>query len=296
MATFVGVVESGSLSSAARRLGLSLPAVSRQLAALEVELGIELVSRTTRRLKVTEAGERYYARCRRVLREVEEAQSSVREGQPRGPLSVAAPISLGLSQIAPRLPALVARHPGLRVDLRLEDKIVGPVGEGVDVAVCTGLAPPDGVALVARTLMTFRQALVASPAYLRRRGVPKEPAALARHDALMPLPALGPPDAWRFLREGVDARVEIAGAFRSNAPHALREAALAGLGVALLPEWLIEGDVASGALRTLLGDWSAPTVNVLALHRAELRHSACVRAFLEHFCAAGRKGREPRTP
>lgn len=289
MATFVRVVESGSLSKAARRLGLSLPAVSRQLAALEVELGVELISRTTRRLKVTEAGERYYTRCRRVLREVEEAQGSVREGEPRGPLSIAAPISFGLSQIAPRLPALVARHPGLRVDLRLEDQIVDLIGEGVDVSVRVGLAPPEGAALVARTLMIFRQAVVASPAYLRRRGVPKEPAALARHDALMPLPPLGPPGVWRFWRKGVEAQVEIAGAFRSNAPHALREAALAGLGVALLPEWLIEGDVASGALRPLLGDWSAMPVNVLALHRAELRHSACVRAFLEHFCAVRRK-------
>jgi DNA-binding transcriptional LysR family regulator len=283
MATFVRVVEAGSLSSAARGLRLSLPAVSRQLSALEDELGAPLLLRTTRRLTVTEAGRQYYARCLRILREVEEARGEVRAGREvAGRLTVTAPVTFGLSHVTPHLPALLERHPGLHVDLLLEDRVTDLVGEGVDVALRAGIAPPDSTAFMAHPLMTFHRIPVASPRYLKHRGEPKAPEALARHAALVQLPGAGSAGTWHFQREGKEVAVEVTGPLRISAPLALRDAAVAGLGVALLPEWLVAGDVAEGRLQALLPGWGTPPQTLSAVHRMELRGAARVRAFLEH--------------
>nr|WP_276602834.1 LysR family transcriptional regulator [Nannocystis pusilla] len=195
MATFVRIVEGGSLSAAARRLRLSTPAISRQLRALEEELGATLVLRTTRRLTVTEVGRAYYERCVQILREVEEAQTAARRSDAvEGRLVVAASVTFGGLRVAPTLPALFAAHPRLRVDLRLEDRLTDLVGDGVDVAIrATTLLPQASDALIAVPLSTVPRVAVAAPSYLRRRGEPKEPAALARHDALVQVYGSGRP-------------------------------------------------------------------------------------------------------
>src|SRR5258706_10020669 len=183
MQTFVRVVESGGITAAARQLPRSPAAVSRQLSALEAHLGAQLLSRNTRNATLTDAGRNYYARCLRVAREVEEARHAVRGSAAMdGALIVSAPVSLGLARISPHLPALLARHPGLRIDLRLEDRLVDLAGEGVDVAIRSGVDPPDSSSLVARPLFTYRRRLVASPDYLARKGSPASASDLSAHD------------------------------------------------------------------------------------------------------------------
>lgn len=281
MATFVRIVEAGSLSAAARAQGLSLAAVSRQLGALEDELGAPLVARTTRRLHVTDAGRRWYEHCVRLLRDMEEARADIAgTGEVRGVLSISAPISLGAHCVVPKLPDLAARHPSLVVDLRLEDRVVDLLGDGVDVAIRGGVALPDSTVVVAHPLFAFERVVVASPAYLRRRGGIVHPADLARHDALLQRAPAGPAQRWSLVSGEAHQDTPVRGALSCNAPMALRQWALEGAGVALLPDWLVAGDIAAGALSRVLPDWSTPKISCWALSRADLRGSPAVRALL----------------
>jgi DNA-binding transcriptional LysR family regulator len=284
MATFVRIVETGSLSAAARGQRLSVPAVSRQLRALEEDLGAALVLRTTRRLKITTAGQSWYAQCVRILRDIDGARAQVSAARAvRGLLTVSAPVSLGLAHVAPRLPALIKRHRGLSIDLRLEDHLVEPVTDAVDVVVRGGLQPPDSTSLVAQPLLSFHRLLVAAPAYLRKHGEPREPPALARHECLVQLGAAGPLSTWRLARDGEEQAVQVSGALRISAPLAIRDAAVAAVGIAFLPEWLVAGDLAEGRLQRLLPTYTSAPIAVWALYRAELRSSPRMRAFLEEF-------------
>jgi DNA-binding transcriptional LysR family regulator len=261
--------------------------VSRQLSALEASLGGALTLRTTRKLTVTEAGRRYYEKCLRILREVDGAQSTVKSGQAMdGLLVVTVPVTLGLQRIAPHLPSLLAAHRGLRIDIRFEDRVVDLVSEGVDVAIRAGSALPDTTSIVAHKLTAYRRLIVASPRYVKRCGDPKTPRALAGHNAIVHLGATAAPGTWRFVQNGEEVAVAVTGTVRTNALYAIREAVIAGQGIALLPEYLIEDDLAAGRLRVLLGDWDAGSNKVYALHRAELRSSQRVRVFVEHVTRA----------
>lgn len=290
MTTFVKVVDAGKLSTAARALRMSLPAVSRQISALEEEVGGPLILRTTRTLTVTDGGRRYYEHCLRVLREVEAAQSSVRAGKTiAGLLTVTAAVTFGLSRVGPHLPSLLGAHPGLRVDLRLEDRLVDLVAEGVDIAIRGGAPLPDSPSLIARPLTSYPRVLVASPGYLRRRSEPRTHGDLAQHDAIIHLGASGIADRWRFTKDGSEFVVEVRGALRTNAVYVLREGALAGLGIALLPDWLVANDVAAGRLKLLLRSYSAQPTTVSAVHRTELRGEPRVKAFIDHLIRAYEK-------
>jgi DNA-binding transcriptional LysR family regulator len=186
MQTYVRIVDAGSLSSAARGRRLSLAAVSRQLDALERDLGATLIVRSTRRLQVTLAGRRWYEHCQRLLRQLDAARGDVAEdAELRGTLAISAPITLGTSYVVPRLTALAKAHPKLEIDLRLQDHVVDLLGEGVDLAVRGGLAPPDSASVIAHRLTTFRRVAAASASYLRRAGTPRHPRELERHDGLV---------------------------------------------------------------------------------------------------------------
>lgn len=283
MEAFVRVVELGGLSTAAKVLQLSVPTVSRQLSALEETLGTPLLIRTTRTLTLTEEGRRYYEHCLRVRHEVEEAQNSVRRGTAiTGLLTVTAAVTFGLARVSPHLPSFLSAHPSLRVDLRLEDRLADLATEGVEIAIRGGSTLPDSTSLIAHPLTTYQRVVVASPAYLQHRGTPKSPDDLARHDVLIHLGASGIADSWHFTKDGVESTAKVRGPLRTNAVYALRDGAMAGLGLALLPDWLVAADVAAGRLKILLREFaSAPTV-VSAVHRTELRGTARVRAFIDH--------------
>lgn len=280
MDTFVRVVDAGSLSGAARSARLSLPAVSRQLSALEERLGTQLVARSTRRLSVTEAGHRFYGHARAALREAEEAMTSVRSARSiTGRLSVSAPFTFAMHHVVPRLDRLTTRHPGLTVDLMLEDNVVDLVARGIDVAVRAGLMPPDSTAFVAHPLMSIRRLLVASPAYLKKRGVPKGPGDLTNHRCLTQLTPTA--SMWRFLRGNEEVVADVSGVIRATSPTALVQLARDGAGIATLPDFLVAEDLRKGRLKHVLPEWNTPVVSAWVIHRTDLRNSARVRAFVE---------------
>jgi DNA-binding transcriptional LysR family regulator len=285
MQTFVRVVEGRSLSAAARAQRLSLPAVSRQLRALEEELGAALLVRSTRRLHVTDAGREFYERSRRVLGEVEDARQAVR-GSARavsGRLVVSASLTFGASVIVPRLPKLAERHPQLIVDLRLEDQLVDLVAEGVDIAVRAGSPPPDSTAFVAQPIFSMTRVLVAAPRFVRKHGAPRAPEDLGRKPCLLQVTLGGNVIPWLLqprAEPGTAQTVEVKGQLRTNTPSALCSLALEGVGVAYLPDWLVAPHLAAGTLRPVLPGWCSPPITAWALHRAEHRGSARHRAFL----------------
>jgi DNA-binding transcriptional LysR family regulator len=284
MATFVRVFDSGSFSAAARQLRLSPAAVSRQIAALENEVRAPLMTRSTRRMAVTPAGRRFYERCVRILREVEAARGVGRGDPLAGLLQVSASVTFGLALVVPHLPALMALHPGLLVDLRLEDRLTDLVSDGIDVAIRVGSAPPDSAELVAHRLFSFRRVVVAAPAYLKRRGEPKTPEALGRHQALTYLDGPGA-EHWRLANGEREVQTGLEIVFRCNALHAQRALAVAGKGVALLPTWLVTEEVRRRALRIVLPGWNTGPVHVHAIHRAEQRGAPRIRALVDHLRA-----------
>jgi DNA-binding transcriptional LysR family regulator len=282
MSTFVRVIEAGSIAAGARQLGLSAPAVSRQISTLEEQVRTPLLVRTTRRMTLTEAGQRYYDRCLRILREVEDAQAIGDPGIVRGTLTVSAPVTLGIACVAPHVPALLAAHPALNVDLRLEDRVVDLVAEAVDVAIRTSPPPPVSHAIIAHALMSYPRVLVGSPTYLRRRGEPKRPEDLSEHDAVSESRNGDGRVTWRLRRSGRERRVQPVVRIRCNARYAVRDAALRHVGLALLPKWLVQDDVKRGRLRIVLPRWESERTQVSALHRVELRGTSRVQIFLEH--------------
>jgi DNA-binding transcriptional LysR family regulator len=283
MTTFARVVDQGSLSAAARGLRLSLPAVSRQLRALETELGVTLLARSSRGLQLTEAGQRFHAESVAILSAVDRARASTKDRDAiAGHLVVSVAISIGLELALPRLSALLARHRSLQLEIRLDDRIVDLVAEGVDVAVRAGIAPPDTGDYIAHTLGDLMWRIpVAAPTYLRRRGKPTTVRQLAQHDCLVHLGPVGPNRRLSFRRGDEVVEVELHGPAESNAALALEQLAIAGHGIAVLPEWLVAADLRERRLQRVLPGWRNGPTSMYALHRVELRGSARVRAVID---------------
>ena len=247
--TFVEVADAGGVSPGARRLGISKSIVSRRLARLEEALGVQLLSRTTRGAALTEAGASFREHAVRVAAEIEAAQDAISpEGDLRGLLRVAAPLSFGPTHLAPVLAELACRHPLLHVHAAYSDRFVDLVGEGFDAAVRLGLLRDSN--LVARRICPIHGRFVASPAYLAAHGTPQTPDDLLSHEALMQ-----GTESWRLVNRGRTIVLRPRGRFKADNGAALLAAALAGLGVAALPDFLTEPHVASGALKPVLTDY-----------------------------------------
>ncbi len=248
--------EAGSFTAAAQRLGLSKAAMSQRVAELEAQAGVPLVRRTTRSVRLTEAGQQLVDRSRGAFAEIDAALASVRElaGAPRGLLRVTAPVALARQQLVPRLPDFLRRHPELRLELDLSDRLTALAQEGFDLAIRHTHAPPD--THVAWPLCETRSMLVASPAYLARRGAPRHPADLAGHDCLH-YPRPGATPAWQLepLDGGTRQSVAVRGPLAANNSEALREAALGDLGIALLPDFSAQAALAEGRLQVVLPAW-----------------------------------------
>ncbi len=285
MATFVRVLEAKSFSAAAKQLRISSAAVSRQIATLESELGVTLLIRSTRRMNVTPEGRLYYERCLRVLREVEDAQLVGREKKVEGLLQITAPVTFGLTRIVPVMRPLMIKHPGVRIDLHLEDRVLDLAMEGVDVAIRVGTTPLQSTELVAHKIFSFRRVIVASPDYLKRKGEPKTPEGLAKHDALT-YPAADLSDSWTLTSSEREARVRLNVVFRCTALQAVGELCALGAGVALLPEWLVADDVQQRSLKIILAAWTSEPVSVHAIHRVAHRGAPRVRALVDHLRAS----------
>lgn len=284
LTTFLRIVDSGSLSAAARALRLSTSAVSRQLVALEAELGADLLVRTTRQLALTDAGRRFEAKARDVMRAMDEAHSVVRD-EPLGTLVVSVPVTFGLTRIVPIVAQMTEAHPGLVVDLRLDDRIVDLLGEGVDVAIRGGVERPSQPDLVVHELCAFERLIVASPRLLERH---PELAESDDPDLLQQVPVLGQGAAgrvtWTLTRTdkkpSETRRLKVSGPVSSNAPLVLRELCESGLGVAMLPDWLVAESLKSKRLRRVLPSWSPSPSAMRAVYRVELRQLVSLRVLV----------------
>src|SRR5687768_1088994 len=246
MAVFARVVGAGSLSAAARELGLSPALVSRRLAALESRLGVRLINRTTRSLHLTDDGATYYEACARVLADIEEADATVSAGrvEPRGTLRVALPASFGHQHIAPLIPRFAERYPQIQLALSLSDRTINLIEEGFDLAV--RIAHLEDSSLTARKLAPNRRVVCASPAYLARHGAPRTPDELARHNCLTTTDF-----AMNWDYKGPDGKpgsVRVTGRYACDSWEVLREWARAGLGIALKSTWDVHRLLAEGSL------------------------------------------------
>jgi DNA-binding transcriptional LysR family regulator len=276
---FVKVVATGSFSQAARDLGLPKSTVSRKVSQLEERLGARLLQRTTRKVALTEVGAMYHERCARILPELEEAERAVTELQdvPRGLLRVAAPSRFGL--LGPVIAEFLSLYPDVKVEVVCSDRVVDLIEEGFDVAIRAG-SLADG-SLVARRLMeSIPHYVVASPEYVARRGSPDEPQQLARHDCLV-FGGGRDPRTWRFRRGNREVDVTIAGRATINDFELLRQAALAGHGIARLPVQVACADLRAGRLVRIVEEWQPAEVPLSLVYPSTRHLSPKVRAFID---------------
>jgi len=245
----------GSFTAAAQRLGVSKAAMSHRVGELEQAAGTPLVRRTTRSVRLTEAGQRLVDTTRSSFAEIERNFASVRDlaAKPQGLLRVTTAVALGRQQIVPLIPAFLSEHPSIRIELDMSDHLSSLAKEGFDLAIRHVATAPE--THVAWRLCSTRSLLVASRTYLRRRGTPERPVDLRSHDCLHYLRS-GPVPTWTLEpAKGDPVTVDIAGGFAANNSEALREVALRGLGIALVPDFSAQTDIQSGRLQVVLPDW-----------------------------------------
>lgn len=278
--TFVRVVETGGFSRAAERLGVSKSIVSRRIARLEADLGIHLINRTTRGIAPTEAGHEFKLRCADILSQLEAAREAVmcREKDVAGTLRLAVPLSFGIARLAPAIAAFAADHPRLSIDLSVSDRFVDLVTEGFDAAIRVGVLADTS--LLARRLGAVEAIVVASPAYLAKHGAPEKPQALTKHECL--IYSAGSRETWQFRSGRKWLSIRPQGRFRADNGEVLRAAALAGLGITILPDFLVEDALAAGALARLLEAYPMPDAGIHLLRPAGGPAPARLRALSDH--------------
>ena len=287
---FVAVAAQESFSGAARSLGLSKSVVSKQVGRLEQALGARLLNRTTRRVSLTEAGLAFHRGSLEALAAAEAAEAAVSRlaEAPRGRLRISAPVSFSVRHLGPLLTEFLARYPQITLDLTLNDRRVDLVEEGFDLALRIGVL--DDSSLIARKLAPSPLVLCAAPAYLARWGAPAAPRDLTDHDCLIYGHQPGPAQ-WHF--QGPDGRrsVRVRGRLEANNGDLLRAAALDGAGIALLPQFIVGGDIAAGDLARLLPDWDCPSPSAIyAVYPTSRQLSPKVRVCIDYLAArAGRK-------
>lgn len=276
MTTFVRVVETGSFTGAARQLGVGQPAVSKTVALLEERLQVRLLVRSTHGLAPTDAGVRFYERARDAIREIDEAELEARGAGAglSGRLRVCAATTFARLMIVPRLPEFLAAHPSLDIDVILDDRVIDLVSEGVDIALRMGTLADSSA--VARKIATSRRSVVATPRYLERAGTPKAPADLLHHHAVV-YSQLS--DNWTFRRGSEDVSVAVRGRLRVSAAEGIRAAVLADMGLAVASDWMFAPELANGAVRRMLPDWSLPPIDLWAVFPTGRLASAKARAF-----------------
>jgi DNA-binding transcriptional LysR family regulator len=281
MEAFVRVVDAGSFSAAARNWGRSKAVVSKYISALEDHLGVELLRRTTRSLSLTEAGRAYRERCAGVLGEIEALEVSLREGvaAPRGNLRITAPPGFASHYLDVMTTDFIARFPDVTLDLDLTHRMVDLVEENIDVAI--RVTDPRDSSLVARRIAPAPILAVAAPSYLRRRGTPKAPADLSDHDCLVDT-NFRDQQRWRFRTGGKVETVAVHGPVRLNNPDAIRDLAVAGLGIGLIPEFAAADALRVGTLREVLKGRVALHWSILAVYPRRQYLPLRVRAYVDH--------------
>ena len=304
MHTFVRVVESGSFSAVADELRATQSAISKQVAALEKELGTKLLIRTTRSLALTEEGERYFEQVRRLVAEIAEAESVLvkGEGQLRGWLRVAASVGYGRLKLMPLMKSFREAHPDVKIDLRLHDGFIDLVEQGIDVSVRIGDLPDSG--LIARRIGTSHRMLLAHRDYMRSLPMgaraPVNPDDLRAHDCIV-YTGLSNSNLWTFTAgagasepTGTSRSVRVEGHMQTNSSEVIRSAVTTGMGIGYSPTWLFEPELANGEVMRLMPDWESPQSPIHLVSPPERKHSAKVKAFVEHVGSAMTSHRQNR--
>lgn len=277
---FVAVVECGSFSLAAEKLSITKSAVSKRITQLEDELGLRLLNRTTRKLSLTEAGERYYYHVSQAMNHARQGCDAVTElqGEPRGKLKITAPMSFGVLHIAPIITEFLNRFPQVEIDLQLEDQMVDLIEGGFDLAIRIGHLSTSN--LIAKRLVRCRSILCCSPDYLKQHQTPVKPLDLVYHNCLVYSYFRGGSE-WSFSQNGADFKVIPKGNLTVNNSEAIRRALLDGLGIGQLPTFLVSKDIVSGRLQPVMQDFALPEHAIYAVfpERKHLPHK--VRAFME---------------
>jgi DNA-binding transcriptional LysR family regulator len=289
--TFVRVVESGNFSAVAREARATQSAISKQVQALEAQVGTRLLVRSSRSHSLTEAGQLYYERCRQVLGMLEEARIEVHrtEHELSGVLRVAAPAAFGRLHMVPRLPAFYARHPRLRVELQLDDGFIDLVSAGIDVAFRVGELKDSR--LIARRIGTAHRATLAAPAYFARHGEPRQPEDLAHHNCLV-YTGLARLNEWHYVdTAGEPHVVHVNGSFESNSSEAIRQATLEGIGISYSPLWVYGDDLRAGRVKPILAGFRPPSLPLNVVFQPTRRPSLKVNSFVSFFADAF--GRDP---
>lgn len=280
MRVFAAVVDSGSFAGAAERLDLSRGMTSRYVAQVEAHLGARLLNRTTRRLSLTEAGQDYYQRATQVLGLVEDAERSAAQGvaEPRGNLRINTSVAFGARHLGPVISAYLQRFPHVKADLTLNDRMVDLVDEGFDVAVRIARQIDPG--LVARPIAHARVVACASPAYLKKHGVPRTPEDLANHNCLSYV-YTGQQHLWRFTNLGHEQAVVVAGNLNANNGDILCSAAADGLGVILQPTFLAHDLLRARRLVRVLEGWEPAGFTIYAVYPSRQFLTSKVRTFID---------------
>ncbi len=280
MQAFVTVADHKGFAPAARKLGLSASAVTRMVAALEERVGARLLQRTTRSVMLTDAGERFLERARRILADVEEAEGAVQaeRTQPTGRLVVSAPLGFGRRHVTPLMSTYLKRYPDVAGDLRLSDRMVNLVEEGVDIAVRIGHLPDSS--LVARAVGDMRRMVVASPDYLATHGEPQHPSEIAAHRTVH-FGALSAAPDWRFVEDGREVRVACAPRFTTNSADAAIFHAEQGGGLTRVLAYQAAEGLASGRLKAVLTDYEIAPLPIHLVYPTSRLLSAKVRAFVD---------------
>ncbi|MDD0808994.1 LysR substrate-binding domain-containing protein [Curvibacter sp. RS43] len=277
---FVAVVEANGFAGAARRLGLSPPAVTRAITELEAQLGARLLTRTTRVVRVTEAGARYVEDCRRILAELAEADEAIRglHGAPRGRLTVTAPVLFGALYVTPVVTEFLQRYPEVSTSCWFLDRVVNLTDEGVDVAVRIGELPDSSLQAV--RVGAVRRVVCAAPSYLAQQGTPQRPEDLAGH-TLISAQAVTPTPEWRFRSGGQVQALKVTPRLQTTTNDAALAAAVGGFGLTQLLSYQVEAQVRSAALQLVLQDFEPAPLPVHLVHREGRHASLKARAFLD---------------
>jgi DNA-binding transcriptional LysR family regulator len=286
---FAKVASTGSFAKAAGELSLSNATVSKAISRLEARLGERLFHRTSRRLSLTETGRVLATRAARILSEGEDAEAEARARSvvPRGRIRLAAPMSFGLDQIAPILPSFLSTYPEVSIDLQLDDRVIDMVGAGIDVALRIAALPDSS--LMVRRLCPVERYVVGTPAYFVKHGRPSRPGDLKEH-ACLGYTYLASGNVWHFANAaGEEESVTVKGPLNANSAEAVEATLLAGLGIAMQPDFVVWKALESGTLERVLDDWFGPPLNVNILTPAgeprALRVTVLIDFLIRHFSA-----------
>jgi LysR family transcriptional regulator for bpeEF and oprC len=295
--TFVRVVESGSFSAVARMAGVGQPAISKQVTALEADLGTQLLRRTSRSLSLTEAGQDFYESAVRLIDDLDAAVSRVgrRQSTPSGLIRVSVAPVFGRLYLVPRLEEFFARYPQVVVETVVTDRVVNLVEEGVDLSIHNGELQDS--TLIAQRIGTTPVVTVASPDYLKKHGEPLSPSALDEHRCII-YSSQGAPRVWRFKSKFGEIEYPPKGNLRTNDAEQIREAVLANLGLAHTPGWLFARELASGAVRPVLREYERAPLSISAVRPAGRRLPAKLRVFIDFLIetVAAEPGLRPALP